>query len=117
MSAIAVTTDRKLCRRWPPCRALSPRRGGVIGSPVARARIGADFVHWPPAPDDRALGLVDFSIFPHLDVFPGNSQAEAERWAADIAGPAYALDDQTAITVVDGVVDVVSEGHWKFFPA
>lgn len=91
--------------------------GVSAGSMVMTPRIGADFVHWPPAPDDRALGLVDFSIFPHLDVFPGNSQAEAERWAADIAGPAYALDDQTAITVVDGVVDVVSEGHWKFFPA
>jgi uncharacterized protein YfaQ (DUF2300 family) len=28
-------------------------------------------------------------------------------------GPAYAIDDQTAITVVDGTVDVVSEGHWQ----
>ena len=44
---------------------------------------------------------------------PGNSMAEAEQWAADIAGPAYAIDDQTAIRVVDGVVDVISEGHWK----
>ena len=39
--------------------------------------------------------------------------AEAERWAADIAGPAYAIDDQTAIKVADGTVEVVSEGHWK----
>jgi dipeptidase E len=29
--------------------------------------------------------------------------------------PCYAIDDQTAITVNDGVVDVVSEGHWKTF--
>jgi dipeptidase E len=39
----------------------------------------------------------------------------AERWAADLPGPAYAIDDETALRVVDGVVDVVSEGHWKLF--
>ena len=32
------------------------------------------------------------------------------------AGPAYAIDDQTAIKVTDGTVEVVSEGHWKLFP-
>ena len=42
--------------------------------------------------------------------------AEAELWAADIAGPAYAMDDQTAIKVADGTVEVVSEGHWKQLP-
>jgi dipeptidase E len=41
--------------------------------------------------------------------------ANAERWAAGIPGPAYAMDDQTAIKVVDGTVEVVSEGHWKRF--
>ena len=41
--------------------------------------------------------------------------AEAERWAAGIAGPAYAIDDETAIKVVDGTVEVVSEGHWRLF--
>jgi dipeptidase E len=39
------------------------------------------------------------------------------RWAADIPGPAYAIDDQTAIKVNDGTVEVVSEGHWKLFPS
>jgi dipeptidase E len=42
--------------------------------------------------------------------------AEAEQWAAGIPGPAYAMDDQTAIKVVDGIVEVVSEGQWKLFP-
>ena len=41
--------------------------------------------------------------------------AAAERWAAGIAGPAYAIDDETAIKVVDGTVEVVSEGHWRLF--
>ena len=44
---------------------------------------------------------------------PGNSMAEAEEWAAGISGPAYAIDDETAIEVVDGRVRVVSEGQWK----
>jgi dipeptidase E len=88
--------------------------GVSAGSMVMTPRIGDDFVHWrPPGGEDRTLGVVDFSIFPHLDVFPTNTMADAERWAADIAGPAYAIDDQTAIKVTDDTVEVVSEGHWK----
>ena len=72
-----------------------------------------DFVEWAGAPDDRTLGVVDFSIFPHLDVFPDNTLDAAERWAEEIGGPAYVLDDQSAIQVVDGAVEVISEGQWK----
>jgi dipeptidase E len=43
--------------------------------------------------------------------------AEAEQWAASIPGPAYAIDDETAIKVVDGSTEIVSEGHWRHFPA
>ncbi len=92
--------------------------GLSAGSMVMTPRIGGDFVQWrPPTGDDTTLGIVDFSICPHLaqDGMPGNSMAEAERWAAEIPGPAYAIDDETAIKVVDGTVEVVSEGHWKLF--
>jgi dipeptidase E len=92
--------------------------GLSAGSMVMTPRIGEDFVQWrPPTGDDTTLGIVDFSICPHLaqDGMPGNSMAEAERWAAEIPGPAYAIDDETAIKVVDGTVEVVSEGHWKLF--
>jgi dipeptidase E len=87
--------------------------GVSAGSMVMTPRIGDAFVEWPSAPDDRTLGVVDFSIFPHLDVFPENTLAEAERWSAGIGGPAYAIDDQTAITVNGSTIEVVSEGHWK----
>jgi dipeptidase E len=90
--------------------------GVSAGSMVMTPRVGAEFVEWPSAPDDSALGVVDFSIFPHLDAFPENTLADAERWAADIAGPAYAIDDQSAIKVTNGNAEVVSEGHWKRFP-
>jgi dipeptidase E len=89
--------------------------GVSAGSMAMTPRIGQDFVSWPSAPDDRTLGVVDFSIFPHLNAFPTNTPAHAERWAADIGGPAYAIDEQTAIVVVDGSIEVVSEGEWTKF--
>ncbi|WFF04841.1 Type 1 glutamine amidotransferase-like domain-containing protein [Micromonospora sp. WMMD1076] len=91
--------------------------GLSAGSMVLTPRIGTDFVQWQSAPDDRTLGLVDFSIFPHLGLEPDNTLAAAEKWATEIAGPAYAIDDQTAIKVTDGTIEVVSEGHWKQFPS
>ena len=94
--------------------------GLSAGSMVMTPEVGEDFIQWrPPTGDDRTLGLVDFSICPHLapDGMRGNSMAEAEQWAAGLSGPAYAMDDQTAIQVVDGVVEVVSEGDWRHFPS
>jgi dipeptidase E len=85
---------------------------------VMAPNIGEDFVGWaPPNGEDKALGLVDFAMFPHLDheMLPYNTMAAAEKWAAGMQGPAYAIDDQTAIKVIDGAVEVVSEGHWKQF--
>lgn len=93
--------------------------GLSAGSMVMTPRIGDEFVAWqPPTGDDEALGVVDFSIFPHVDnpLCPENTMAAAEQWAAGLGSPAYALDDETAITVVDGTIDIVSEGHWRFFP-
>ena len=86
---------------------------------VMTPRVGDAFVETRPpiTGNDRGLGVVDFSIFPHLD-YPGwdhNTMAAAERWAATLGGPAYAIDDQTAIQVVDGHAEVVSEGQWRYF--
>lgn len=89
--------------------------GLSAGSMVLTPEVGDDFIQWrPPSGDTGTLGLVDFSICPHLvpDGGPGNTMAEAEAWAATISGPTYVLDDQSAISVVDGVVEVVSEGSW-----
>ena len=94
--------------------------GLSAGSMVMTPRVGEDFVESKPSitGDDLTLGVVDFSIFPHLDHpdLPENSMAAAEKWAAGLGCPAYAMDDETAIKVVDGAVEVVSEGHWRFFP-
>ena len=98
--------------------------GLSAGSMVMAPRIGDDFVGWTDpalgadAPvNDTTLGLVDFAIFPHLDHpdLPDNTLVNAERWAAGMGIPCYAIDDETAIQVTDGRVDVISEGHWKSF--
>ena len=92
--------------------------GLSAGSMVMAPCVGEEFVGWtqPDGLGDRTLGIVDFAIFPHLEEMPDNSMAAAEQWAAAIPAPGYAIDDQTAIRVVDGKVDVISEGQWKLFP-
>ncbi|HEY9028933.1 MAG TPA: Type 1 glutamine amidotransferase-like domain-containing protein [Burkholderiaceae bacterium] len=94
--------------------------GLSAGSMAMAPCVGDDFIETRPpiTGGDKALGVVGFSIFPHLDYpdFPDNSMAHAERWAARLGHPSYAIDDQTALKVVDGAVEVVSEGHWRFFP-
>jgi dipeptidase E len=66
---------------------------------------------------DRALGLglVDFTLVPHLDRddMPDASLANITTWTAGLPVPTYAIDDETAIKVIDGAVDVISEGHWE----
>jgi dipeptidase E len=92
--------------------------GLSAGSMVMAPNIGEYFVGWrPPSGGDDTLGLVDFAMFPHLDheELPGNSMAHAEKWAAGMQVPGYAMDDETAIKVVDGAAEVISEGHWKRF--
>lgn len=110
---------------------LLPLLGGVYvglsaGSMIMAPNIGEWFVGWTPptatgtgsgSDVDETLGLVDFAIFPHLDheMLPYNTLAHAEKWAAGMRVPTYAIDDETAIQVSDGEVKVVSEGNWKQF--
>ena len=93
--------------------------GLSAGSMVMTPRVGEAFIETQPpiTGDDRALGIVYFSIFPHLDHpdLPENTMAAAEKWAATLGSAAYAIDDQTAIKAVDGAVEIVSEGQWKRF--
>ncbi len=92
--------------------------GVSAGSLVMGPRIGQDFVY-PSAPttDDATFGVVGFSIFPHLNhpAMPEHAMAAAEKWAAGLSNPAYALDDQSAIAVADGETEVISQGIWRSF--
>ena len=92
--------------------------GVSAGSVIMAASVGEDFVEWrPPTGGDETLGIVPFSIFPHLDHpdLPENTMADAERWAKGMSQPCYAIDDDTAIRVIGDEIEVISEGHWKLF--
>jgi dipeptidase E len=93
--------------------------GLSAGSMVMAPNIGEEFVNWrPPTGGDETLGVVPFAMFPHLDheALPENTMADAGKWAAGMSVPGYAIDDETAIKVTDGAVEVISEGHWRLFP-
>lgn len=89
--------------------------GMSAGSMVLTPDIGEDFVNWQqPGGGHKTLGLVEFSIFPHLEHpdLHENTLENAVKWAANLSNPAYGIDDATAIQVVDGKIDIVSEGKW-----
>lgn len=92
--------------------------GVSAGSMILAPSVGEDFVGWrPPTGGDETLGLVGFSMFPHLDHpnLPENTMADAERWAKGMSHPCYAIDDDTAIRMVGDDLEVITEGHWKLF--
>ncbi len=103
--------------------AMLPEWDGVYvglsaGSMIAGPRIGDFFVDWQ-APDggDAGLGLVSFSVFPHMghpDI-PSHSLAAATEWAAGLGNPAYGTGHATAIAVDGDDVSVASEGEWHYF--
>lgn len=92
--------------------------GLSAGSMVMAPHIGNDFVGWKKeGMTDKTLNLVNFAIFPHLDheMLPENKMVNAENWAKTMSCDAYAIDDQTAIKVIDNKIEVISEGHWRKF--
>ncbi len=66
---------------------------------------------------DEGLGYVDFLVRPHLNspYFPNINLDTLGKFAEEFAEIFYALDDNSAIKVVDGNIEVVSEGIWKKF--
>jgi|SRR5215208_2636326 len=71
----------------------------------------------PNAGSAWGMGLVGFAIRSHLnaDYFPMANMKMMERAAAKLDYPLYAIDDETAVKVVNGEVEVVSEGEWRLF--
>lgn len=65
----------------------------------------------------EGLGYVDFEIRPHLNSksFPLVRISYLEKLAAKTGNTFYAIDDNSAVKVVDEKVTVVSEGKWKRF--
>ncbi|MGW0859614.1 Type 1 glutamine amidotransferase-like domain-containing protein [Streptomyces sp. NPDC002690] len=90
---------------------LTAHSADVMGDTTDLHALGATTLE-PP------FGLFDWYLKPHLDSpdFPDRDDAWADRVAARADFPVYFIDDETAVRVRDGEVDVVSEGRWRFSP-
>lgn len=64
--------------------------------------------------NEKGLGVVPFQIRPHykVDYFPEVNDQELRKMAKRYKEPIYALDDEMAVRVVDGKVEVVGEGEY-----
>ncbi|MEU6389138.1 Type 1 glutamine amidotransferase-like domain-containing protein [Streptomyces sp. NPDC046939] len=92
-------------------RHLTAHSADVIGDTADLHVLGAKSVE-PP------FGLFDWYLKPHLcsPDFPERDDAWADDIAARADFPLYFLDDESAVRVRNGEVDVVSEGRWRFHP-
>lgn len=92
---------------------------GLSAGSMIMTRYGTTYRnHLLPAETPKSLSMVDFAIHPHLDHewFPDNSLENLEKLSATLPFNSYAIDDQTAIKVVDGNIEVITEGNWQWFP-
>ncbi|MDP2598826.1 MAG: Type 1 glutamine amidotransferase-like domain-containing protein [Candidatus Liptonbacteria bacterium] len=64
--------------------------------------------------DLPSLNLVDFYFLPHLDspYFKNSREGFIGEIAEGMTDKIYAMDDQSALKVVDGKVEIISEGKW-----
>lgn len=97
---------------------VSSSAGGIVASkyfPGNLASVYGEEWKLEQGTIDHGLGLVDFVIKPHLNSpkFPERTIDWYEQMASRIEAPFYAIDDNTAIKVVDDQAEVISEGKWK----
>ena len=90
--------------------------GSMVVAPKLREK-EMQRVYNEPVDEDAendGLNLVDFLVVPHMNnpYFPRAAE-RIDEVAQDIDMPLYAIDDQTAIKVIDANVEVISEGTWK----
>lgn len=62
----------------------------------------------------KGLNFVDFYFLPHLnsEFFNKRRKENIEKAGLKINKPIYALDDNSALKIVDGKIEVISEGQW-----
>ena len=89
---------------------------GLSAGSMIMTRFGTTYGnHILPGDSDKSLGFVDCAIHPHLDyeALFSNSLANLEKLASTLPVPSYLIDDSTALKVIDGSIEVISEGKWK----
>jgi dipeptidase E len=92
-------------------RNLTAHSADVIGDAADLHALGATNLE-PP------FGLFDWYLKPHLysPDFPERDDTWADRITARADFPLYFIDDDTALRIRDGKIDVISEGRWRFHP-
>lgn len=100
------------------CVYVGISAGSMVMAPKLREK-KMQRLYQEPIVDDgtnQGLGFVDFLIVPHMNSrhFPRATEL-IDELAKDVEAPLYAIDDQTAVKVIDGNVEIVSEGTWKKF--
>lgn len=85
--------------------------GSIITTPsIAIASVDNGDENLSGLTDLTGLGLVDFEVSPHT---PEHVSHEGnKKYLESISNELYALDDQSALKIVDGKVEAVSEGNW-----
>ena len=89
-------------------RNLSEKTGEAFGEHEDLRILGETRARSP-------FGLFDWYLKPHLNSpdFPDRTPAWFEEAAAKLDFPVYALDDDSAVRVRRGEIDVVSNGTWR----
>ena len=72
---------------------------------------------WERKEDMAGLNFVDFYFFPHLNSPHFNLRKEEiiREAVKDMKEKVYAMDDQSALKIVDGKVEIISEGKYLIF--
>jgi len=62
----------------------------------------------------KGLNFVDFYFLPHLNSewFKKIRRENIEKIGQEISRPIYALDDNSALKIIDNKIEVISEGEW-----
>lgn len=93
--------------------------GSMITNPdlatkISQAVYGGDYDRLGEV---SGLNYVDFYTLPHLNspYFPKLTEENIKKIAEGIPKKMYALDDQSAVAVIDGKVEIISEGEYLIF--
>ena len=90
---------------------------GLSAGNMIMTRFGTTYGnHTLPTESEKSLRFVDIAIHPHLnhECFPENSLGNLKKLASTLVQPSYLIDDQTAVKIIDGNIEIVSDGQWEF---
>lgn len=85
----------------------------ALTSKIPRAEVSSDGIY---GESNKTMSLVDFTFRPHLDrrMFFSDKKDQLKAKAKELGVVVYALDDNSAIKIVDKNLEVVGGGQWLY---